>query len=224
MQDASSNWSLGKDIYITSFDSGYFSWYIHFHNLKSCCVNRVESGLQIPLLHRITVPGGKSLEQRQATRIQQLEEELEIWEDKLHQFRMDLAQAEGSNERFSIKQRIKNEILPEIKRINRQYNQVLAGIEVTDDKEVEGLITEMENLPKSPLDSSIPQEIQRQLEVLHKEIQDQDKSAAAKLKVVLPIIPLLANYELELDTESFLGQLWEKSRSLLRNKAASAKP
>ena len=164
------------------------------------------------------------MDRRQAKRIRQLEEQLEIWEDKLHQFRMDLAQAEGSNERFSIKHRIKKEILPEIKRINREYNQVLAGIALTDDEETEELITEVENLPKSPRSVSSRPEMQEKLDTIHQAILDQNKSAAAKLKVILPIIPLLANYELELDTESFLGQLWEKTRSLLRSKAASAKP
>jgi hypothetical protein len=40
------------------------------------------------------------------------------------------------------------------------------------------------------------------------------KSAAAKLKVALPIMPLIASYELELDTENFVLRSWRSIRSL----------
>jgi len=42
------------------------------------------------------------------------------------------------------------------------------------------------------------------------------KAASAKLKITLPIVPLLVNYEMELDTESTLIQLWRKTRAFFK--------
>lgn len=46
------------------------------------------------------------------------------------------------------------------------------------------------------------------------------KAASAKLKITLPIVPLLVNYEMELDTESTLSQLWRKTRAFFTQEAA----
>ena len=42
------------------------------------------------------------------------------------------------------------------------------------------------------------------------------KAASAKLKITFPIVPLLVNYEMELDTESTLIQLWRKTRAFFK--------
>ena len=43
--------------------------------------------------------------------------------------------------------------------------------------------------------------------------------AAAKLMVSLPIIPLIASYEMEIDTEATLVNVWRRVKSLFCGKA-----
>ena len=40
-----------------------------------------------------------------------------------------------------------------------------------------------------------------------------DKAAAAKLKVSLPIIPLIASYEMEMDTEAVVVNVWRRMQT-----------
>ncbi len=40
------------------------------------------------------------------------------------------------------------------------------------------------------------------------QLEDLDKSASAKLKIMLPLIPAIASYELEMDTEGLMYKTW----------------
>ena len=70
------------------------------------------------------------LESGKARRIKQLEEQLELWEDKLNEFKKELSRAEGPDARFSIKSKIKHDINPEIAKINQDYQRLLGDNEV----------------------------------------------------------------------------------------------
>lgn len=54
-------------------------------------------------------------------------------------------------------------------------------------------------------------------EILGK-LEEPGKSAAAKLKVTLPFIPLIAALEMELDLESSIGQVWQKVKAFTQAK------
>ena len=56
-----------------------------------------------------------------------------------------------------------------------------------------------------------------------RELELRMTSAAAKLKFVLPIVPLLAYYDLELDTENFVLRSWRAIRSLFERLVSSSK-
>lgn len=152
-----------------------------------------------------------------AKKILYLEEQLEIWEDKLNDFKKDYARAEGSKEKFAIKRHIQDEINPEISKINEQYIHLIKDVEVAETEAgpiVEELVKVVEGANIQLADAH-----QQQLDTILREIQIQKKSATAQLKVALPIIPMLLNYELTLDTANFLGGLWGKLRGLLKRKA-----
>ncbi|MDO9311652.1 MAG: toll/interleukin-1 receptor domain-containing protein [Nitrosomonas sp.] len=139
-----------------------------------------------------------SMDKIKAKKILYLEEQLEIWEDKLNDFKKDYARAEGSEKKFAIKRHIQDEINPEISRINEQYIHLIKDVEVAEteaDPIVEELVKVFEGANIQLADAH-----QQQLDTILREIRDQNKSAAAKLKIALPIIPMLVNYELELDT------------------------
>src|SRR6185369_3053482 len=61
------------------------------------------------------------------------------------------------------------------------------------------------------------EEFRRLLIDIRAKLDEPGKAAAAKLKVVLPLIPLVASYELELDTESFVTQVWHHVKGLFRS-------
>jgi len=62
--------------------------------------------------------------------------------------------------------------------------------------------------------NNLPLAIRESLQEIQNELQKPTKAASAKLKITLPIIPMLVSYELELNTESFLAQTWGKVTSL----------
>lgn len=63
-------------------------------------------------------------------------------------------------------------------------------------------------------------ELVAKLDQLLTELQT-GKAASAKLKITLPIIPLLVSYDLELDSESTLLQLWRKTRNFFKQEVVN---
>ena len=56
---------------------------------------------------------------------------------------------------------------------------------------------------------SLSAEQQELLQQLLAHLQAVDKSATAKLKIILPIIPMFLHYDLELDSESGIVRMWQ---------------
>lgn len=78
---------------------------------------------------------------------------------------------------------------------------------------VEQAVEHLENIQTD----SYPQELTSLLK-LREMLNEPGKTAQAKLKVALPVIPLIASYELEMDTEAFLVNVWRGIKSLVRGK------
>jgi len=64
--------------------------------------------------------------------------------------------------------------------------------------------------------SNAPQEMVRLLGEIRDKLNEPGKSASAKLKLSLPIIPLISSYEMELDTEGVLTAAWRKARDFFK--------
>ncbi|GET37905.1 hypothetical protein [Microseira wollei] len=161
-------------------------------------------------------------------RLDALEEILEILYEKLGEFQRALIVLASEEAKFELKQKIKRDIAPDIRKYEKEYWQILDWNArenfVVSDVEAEKAIVDVveavkpiENIP--PERYPDPEKLNRLLEELHKIINDPEKTAQAKLKVALPIIPLLASYELEMDTESFLVNVWRGIKSMVRRKA-----
>lgn len=162
-----------------------------------------------------------TLDTSRARRIQQLEEQLNVWQEKLHEFQMELPTAEGPDARFSIKQKIKSQIYPQILRINREYSTVLKGGDLLlSEEEAAPIVAELAQILRDHREQfDNCGQLQKELQEIREAIADSSKTATAKLKVTLPVVPLLVNYELDLDTEELLSGIWRKVRGLLGNKA-----
>ncbi|MDJ0516117.1 MAG: hypothetical protein QNJ74_07585 [Trichodesmium sp. MO_231.B1] len=78
--------------------------------------------------------------------------------------------------------------------------------------QIQEAVKSIENIPNN----KYPDELLSLLQDIRAKLNDLDKSAAAKLKVVLPLIPAIAFYELEMDTEGVMYKTWKGVLNLLR--------
>ena len=54
------------------------------------------------------------------------------------------------------------------------------------------------------------------LQDIKAKLENLDHAASAKLKVVLPLIPAIASYELEMATEGFMYKVWQAIKEFVR--------
>ena len=155
-------------------------------------------------------------------RITQLEEQLDTLYAKRAFFENELVITASPNEKFELQRRLKTEIRPILRSKEQEYAQRLAGaVEPIrlPESEAQAVVEDMRvALASHERAASGEQfeELRSLLIDLRAKLDEPGKAAAAKLKVALPLIPLLAKYELELDTESFVTQVWRHIRGLLR--------
>jgi hypothetical protein len=157
-------------------------------------------------------------------RLTELEELLDIEYAKLHEFEKELALADGIAQRVQIRQQIKRQITPRLRELEHEYAEMLAKSVPT-----EGLPEEEAELLVLQLNESViranagkpdgaPQEMVRLLTQINDKLNEPGKSASTKLKLTLPIIPLISSYEMELDTERFLTQAWRRIREFFQQR------
>ncbi len=123
-------------------------------------------------------------------------------------------------ERFNLRHRIRTEIVPDLRKYEPEYAALLA--EVTEPAQLpadesEAVLVEVlqaANAAEQARTDQTPAEMLRLLHEIKEKLDEPGKSAAAKLKVSLPIFPGLIAYELESDTENFLTTVWHKVKSL----------
>jgi hypothetical protein len=156
-------------------------------------------------------------------RIKHLEELLEIEYEKLSEFEKELAITASPAQKFELRQRLKREVLPDLRKHEVEYAQLLA--QRTDPasippQQAEAALAEIQHAVEhiAQLPTAPPEEVKQLLTEVRKKLDDPGKAAAAKLKVTLPIIPLIASYEMEIDTEGFLTQAWRGLKSLFGGK------
>lgn len=152
-------------------------------------------------------------------RLDDLKDNLNLLYEKLGYFEKDLIINANTPAKFELKQRIKREILPDIRKYETEYWELYPqeAIIISDEEaetqlvKVEEAVTSIEQIPSStyPLELiSLLQEIRDKL--------DEDKAASAKLKVVIPLIPAIASYELEMETEGLMYRAWKKLKGMVR--------
>jgi hypothetical protein len=153
-------------------------------------------------------------------RIRDLEELLEIEYEKVNDFQKELAITSSAAAKFELRQRLKREVLPDVRKHEVEYAELLAhstDLASVPAEQAEAttaeLVHALERVQSLP-DPNRPEEITRLLTDIRRKLDDPGKVAAAKLKVALPIIPLIASYEMEMDTEAVLINVWRRIKSL----------
>jgi hypothetical protein len=153
-------------------------------------------------------------------RLNDLKDILDLLYEKLGEFEKELMMSSSKPANFELKQRIKREILPNIRKYETEYWELYPqeAIIISDEEaetqlvKVEQAVVSIENI------SSItyPSELISLLQEIRYKLEKQDKAASAKLKVVLPLIPAIASYEMEIGTEGLMYKTWEKIKKIVR--------
>ena len=153
-------------------------------------------------------------------RLADLNDLLELLYEKLGAFEQDLIINASATANFELKQRIKREILPSIRRYEAEYWELYPteAFMISDEEaeiqlaQVEQAVTSIERIPSI----NYPPELLPLVQDIRVKLDEGDKAASAKLKVTLPLIPLLASYELEMDTEALMYKTWKAVKRLVR--------
>lgn len=152
-------------------------------------------------------------------RLADLESLLQLLYEKLGEFETDLIINASTPAKFELKQRIKREILPSIRQYETEYWELYPrdAIIISDEEaasqlvKVEQAVGAIERIPQS----EYPPELIPLLQEIRAKL-DETKAASAKLKVALPLIPAIASYELEMDTEAFMYKVWKSVKAMVR--------
>ncbi len=106
--------------------------------------------------------------------------------------------------------------MPKIRRYEREYWSLLSieSVVIPENKaqeaitKLESAVTVFESEIVSDNDNYSP-EIISLLQEIKADLNNSSKTASAKLKVTLPLIPMIASYELEADTEGLVYEAWK---------------
>lgn len=154
------------------------------------------------------------------TRLNDLEDILKLLYEKLNSFERELTITSNSAFKFELRQRIKREILPDIRRYEAEYWELYAqeAIVITNDEaesKLDQIAQAVESL-ESISNTSYPEELLSLLQDVRANLEESNKSASAKLKLVLPLIPVIASYELEMEAKDFVYNTWEGIKKMIR--------
>ncbi len=158
-------------------------------------------------------------------RIAKLYEVLDIEHEKLGSLDKDLALSSPGIARATIRVQIKDawsdirERETEVGELLAEHVELSANDSKTAGQACDELLGHVERIKTAKDDWH--REVLAKLSELEDILNQPKQAAAAKLKVSLPIVPLLVSYDLELDSESTVVQVWHKITGMFRK---SVKP
>ena len=146
-------------------------------------------------------------------RLADLENILDSLYETLGEAQKRRAYANDIFEKNSIKQRLRREVLPEIRKYEEEYWSLLAEEarncqvdEVAANNAIVKVVEEVKLIQSQP--NQYPDEFMQKLQKILDKVNEPQTPAAGKLKAALPLIPGIMSYELELDTEISLKRVF----------------
>lgn len=155
-------------------------------------------------------------------RLAALEESLDSLYETLGESQKRLAYANDIFEKNSIKQRIRKEVLPELRQCEAEYWEVLAqearscAVEEVDARNAIVEIVRTVELIEHKPSANYPEELMQLLLEIRDKLNEPGQPAAAKAKLALPLVPGILSYEVELDTENSLRRAFVPIKRLFR--------
>lgn len=156
-------------------------------------------------------------------KLAEIEKQLELLYETLNSAKKRLAITDEIFAKTAIKQRIREEVLPEIRQGEAEYWDLLAQesafstVEEVDARNaIVEVVGEVEHIENQPV-TNYPDELMRLLREIRDKLNEPGTPAAAKVKFALPLIPGILAYEVELDTENSLRKVWQPIQRLFRD-------
>lgn len=150
-------------------------------------------------------------------RLRELKELLDIQYEKLRELEKELELAAGADQEVAIRQKIKQQIVPNVPDEHEYAKLLAAGVpdEAVPEQEAESIIAELvEATTRTAESGQASEKMLRLLGEIKEKLNEPGRAAGARLKTSLPIVPLLISYELELNTENFIAKVWRKARDV----------
>ena len=154
-------------------------------------------------------------------RFTDLEKVLESLYETLGQVERRLAITNDIFEKTSIRQRIREEVLPAIRESETEYwqllNQEAATLVIQEPDANDAIVEILQTIDVIEQNSSTYSEQVVQLLVdIRNKLNEPEASSSAKLKAAVPLFPPFISYEAEIETEGFLKRFLPTFSRLLQ--------
>ena len=155
-------------------------------------------------------------------RLADLEKIVNLRYETLGEAETDLAMTTNTFEKTAIKQRIREQVLPELRKYEGEYWGLLAqearfcAVEEVDARNVIVEVVREVQLIENKPNANYPDELIQLLLEIRDKLNEPGQPAAAKAKLALPLVPGILSYEVELDTESSLRRAFQPIRRLFK--------
>ncbi|RCJ19563.1 hypothetical protein A6770_05310 [Nostoc minutum NIES-26] len=155
-------------------------------------------------------------------RLADVETNLELWYETLGSMEQDLARTYDSRAKIAINQQIRDDILPQIRKYQVEYWQLLAQVapsctvdEIDACNAIIQVVQEAELITNNS-HANYPNEVMQLLHQILEKLNKPEQLASAKVKVAVPLVPGIVSYEGELDTEESLRRIFQPFKRLFK--------
>ncbi|MCL1463819.1 hypothetical protein [Argonema galeatum] len=155
-------------------------------------------------------------------RLADLEKALELRYETLGKAEKRLAITDEIFAKNAIEQRIREEVLPELRQCEAEYWEVLAQEartcaveEVEAQNAIDVVVQEVELIENNP-NANYPAELLNLLREIRDTLKEPETPVEGKAKLALNLLPGIITYEVELDTEKALRRVKEPFKRLFR--------
>lgn len=151
-------------------------------------------------------------------RLANLEKHLQLLDEKLGELERQAIINADPNRKFQLKKEIEGVIL-EICKYEQEYWEIypleLVSIPEGVAEEELGKFQKAFQSCNNVLDWDYPSQLSYLLSEINAKLDNLEQSASVRLKLVIPLIPMLVAYELEIDTERAIYTTWRSLKTFL---------
>lgn len=154
-------------------------------------------------------------------RLQTLSENLALGYEKLSAMERSLIMAYDAEAKISIKQRIREEINPQVKQMEKEYWQLISkqvcSLEF-EENDVSEILTEVTDLTETICQAhknKQAEEIITLLTEIHIKLNELDTPASSRLKATIPLFLPFLQYEVDLEANNILRQFFPTIQKLI---------
>lgn len=152
-------------------------------------------------------------------RLADIEKNLELLYEKLGAMERNCIMAYDAEAKISIEQRIREDVLPQIRRSETEYWQRLAqeaNSLTINEIDANNAVIEIAEIIDQSSSGQYPDQMIQLLTEIRNKLNEEGKTSSAKLKAALPLLPPFVSYEVELETQGMLRRMFPTFSRLLK--------